>query len=79
MSLACNKHCGKFDEPAHPEDCEKCQLERVEQRLAHALAALRHIARTCIEDPDTAAFACAASNNPPGAFAPKEDYDEETP
>ena len=45
-----------------------------EVRLKHALAALRHIARTCIEDPDVAQFACRAAEDPPSAFAPEEDY-----
>jgi hypothetical protein len=45
--------------------------------LKDARAALRHIARTCVEDPDTASFACAASFNPPTALAPETDYVEE--
>lgn len=48
---------------------------RLKERLNHALAALRHISRTCIEDPDAAQFACYASADPPSAFAPKEDYE----
>lgn len=62
-----------------PERCTVCQLEeenkRLKERLDHALAALRHIARTCIEDPDTAQFASRASDDPPSAFAPAEDVD----
>ena len=55
------------------------EQDRLRERLDHALAALRHIARTCIEDPDAAQFASYASSNPPAAFAPKEDYEKEKP
>jgi predicted RNase H-like HicB family nuclease len=124
----CNEH-GKTHrgDPAHPDDCVVCRLERLEnelaaererrekaeanyqwmvehaadnkldgyrelgqraaaaearanrlrERLNHALAALRHIARTCIEDPDTAQFASRASDEQPSALAPKEDYQSE--
>ena len=70
-------HLGNRQDPAHPDDCVLCENERLRERLDHALAALRHISRTCIEDPDTAQFACAASNNPPAAFAPKQDYERQ--
>jgi len=47
-------------------------------RLMHAIAALRHIARVLIDDPDLASFASAAAwtsgRGLPGAVAPAEDY-----
>ena len=50
-------------------DWLKCQVK-------YMRAALKHIARTCIADPDIAQFALRASENPPTAFAPAEDYEE---
>ena len=78
MALVCNKHKNEnmSEEQAHEDDCDYCRAKRTETNLRHARAALWHISRTCIEDPDTASFACAASHIPPFAFAPPRDYDD---
>lgn len=52
------------------------EILRLTERVKHLECSLRFIAKTCIEDSDTAQFACRAAFDPPTAFPPSNaDYE----